>query len=110
MKVRIARTANDIILLEAERIRDREVCGLLIGQTGFIEAAVTMANVAPDSRRMFEIDPAMFMSEHRRARVAGHRVLGNYHSHPGGQPVPSLRDTANAHQDGVWWVIAPTAG
>lgn len=110
MKVRIARTANDIILLEAEQTRDREVCGLLIGQTGFIEAAVPMANVAPDSRRMFEIDPAMLLSEHRRARVAGHRVLGHYHSHPGGKPVPSLRDAANAHQDGALWVIATDDG
>src|SRR3546814_12261042 len=59
---------------------------------------------------MFEIDPAMLLSEHRRARADGHRVLGHYHSHPGGKPVPSLRDAANAHQDGALWVIATADG
>lgn len=110
MKVRIARTARDAILLEAQRTVDREVCGLLIGQDRLIEMAVPAPNVAADPRRMFEVDPAVLLAEHRRAREAGHRVLGHYHSHPGGRASPSLRDAANALQDGAVWLIAGEGG
>ena len=84
---------------------DAEVCGLLFGTAGRIEAAEECANVAVDPARTFEIDPAALFAAHRRARSGGLAVVGHYHSHPSGLPVPSPRDAAQAMGDGAVWVI-----
>ena len=84
---------------------DAEVCGLLFGTAGRIEAAEECANVAADPARTFEIDPAALFAAHRRARSGGLAVVGHYHSHPSGLPVPSPRDAAQAMGDGAVWVI-----
>ena len=106
MKVKIARTAWQQILLAAEQNPDQEVCGLLIGHEHLIEEALPAANVAADPARRFEIDPAVLLRAHRQARHSGRLVLGHYHSHPGGEARPSLRDAASAHDDGALWIIA----
>ncbi len=84
---------------------DAEVCGLLFGTAGRIEAAEECANVAANPARTFEIDPTALFAAHRRARSGGLAVIGHYHSHPSGLPVPSPRDAAQAMGDGAVWVI-----
>lgn len=82
-----------------------EVCGLLIGQEASIEEVLSCRNVAVDPLHRFEIDPAALLAAHRRSREGGPRVLGHYHSHPSGQPVPSACDAAEAAADGTLWLI-----
>ncbi|WP_332103259.1 M67 family metallopeptidase [Sphingomonas sp. HMP9] len=82
-----------------------EICGLLFGAQGRIEAAAACANVAADPARTFEIDPKALFAAHRRARGGGLAVIGHYHSHPSGLPIPSPRDAAQAMGDGAVWVI-----
>ncbi len=84
---------------------DAEVCGLLFGTAGQIQAAEECANVAANPSRTFEIDPTALFAAHRRARSGGLAVIGHYHSHPSGLPVPSPRDAAQAMGDGAVWVI-----
>ena len=84
---------------------DAEVCGLLFGSAARIEAAETCANVAANPAGAFEIDPGALFAAHRRARGGGLAVIGHYHSHPSGLPVPSPRDAAQAMGDGAVWVI-----
>jgi proteasome lid subunit RPN8/RPN11 len=83
----------------------REACGLLLGQGARVAAAQVCANVAADPSRWFEIDPAALLAAHRAARAGGPAVVGHYHSHPGGSPVPSPRDAAAAAPDGALWLI-----
>src|SRR3546814_18866068 len=73
----------------------------LTGADGEIGQAVPAANVASDPRRTFEIDPAVLLAAHRRARSEGGLVLGHYHSHPGGRPMPSLRAAASPLSEGA---------
>jgi len=82
-----------------------ECCGLLLGQAGRITAALPAANVHPDPRTHFEIDPAALIAAHRAARAGGPQVAGYYHSHPGGAPRPSATDRALAAGDGRVWAI-----
>src|SRR3546814_12854745 len=100
MKVRIARTALDAILLEAQHSPEIEICGLLTGADGEIGQAVPAANVASDPRRTFEIDPAVLLAAHRRARSEGGLVLGPYHPTPGCRPLPQPRAHNRARSDG----------
>ncbi|BAV63553.1 M67 family metallopeptidase [Sphingobium cloacae] len=82
-----------------------EICGLLLGTEGRIEAIRPAANIAPDPARHFELDPALLLAAHREARGGGPRIVGHYHSHPGGVAVPSATDAACARPDGSLWLI-----
>ena len=65
------------------------------------------ANIAPDPARHFEIDPAALFAAHRAERNGGPELLGYYHSHPAGHPVPSATDCEHASgDDRVWAIIA----
>lgn len=104
MDVRISRTLLEEILLAAAGQR-QEICGLLFGEERRIDAILPGANIAADPTRHFELDPAMLLRAHRAARGGGPKVIGHYHSHPSGQPVPSATDAACATADGSLWLI-----
>ncbi|RMB55392.1 proteasome lid subunit RPN8/RPN11 [Sphingomonas sp. PP-CE-3A-406] len=105
MSVTISSELLRRLVAEAAASPDAEVCGLLFGAAGRIEAIAACANVAANPARTFEIDPAALFAAHRRARAGGLAVVGHYHSHPSGLPVPSPRDVAQAMGDGAVWVI-----
>ncbi|MFM5932199.1 MAG: M67 family metallopeptidase [Novosphingobium sp.] len=90
----------------AAREHPREACGLLLGQDDVIERAVPCANVAADPLRQFEIDPAALIAAHRAERAGGERLIGYWHSHPEGHPMPSATDCRHASGDGRIWAIA----
>ena len=84
-----------------------EACGLLLGEGGCITEARAASNVHPAPATHFEIDPQALIDAHRAARAGGSAVVGYYHSHPSGPPVPSATDRASASGDGrVWAIIA----
>ena len=84
-----------------------EACGLLLGTGTRITAARAAANVHPAPATHFEIDPQALIDAHRAARGGGEQVLGYFHSHPVGDPVPSATDRACGARDGrVWAIIA----
>ncbi|MGE4323731.1 MAG: M67 family metallopeptidase [Sphingobium sp.] len=104
MMVEIASRLMEQILDAATR-DPAEICGLLLGGAGRIDTVLPAANVAPDPRHHFELDPVVLIAAHRAARTGGPRVMGHYHSHPSGDPVPSATDAANAVSDGTLWLI-----
>ena len=104
MSVTISSLLRDRIVARAAA-DDREICGLLLGQAGRIEAIAPAANVAADPARHFELDPAVLIAAHRAARSGGPKVIGHYHSHPSGVAIPSATDAACAMPDGTLWLI-----
>lgn len=95
---------------EAAAAAPDECCGVLLGTAGRIEALLPAANIAADRRVRFEIDPAALIAAHRAARAGGAQVLGYYHSHPAGHPVPSATDCEHASGDGRAWAIVAGRG
>lgn len=99
---------RDAIVAAARACAD-EVCGLLLGDDDGIGdrvgRVVACANVAAHPARRFEIDPVALIAAHRAARQGGERVIGHYHSHPGGDAMPSPRDAADAMPDGSVWIV-----
>jgi desampylase len=93
------------LLAEAERTAPRECCGLLLGRGDRIEALNPARNVAADPLHRFEIDPETLLAAHKAARAGGPEVIGYYHSHPSGEPVPSARDREEAGGDRRLWAI-----
>lgn len=105
MRVGISSTVLDAIRLHAATEFPMEACGLLFGSEDRIEAAEPATNVAEDPARHFEIDPAALFAAIRAERAGGPRLLGYYHSHPGGIAAPSATDRAMAAPDGKLWLI-----
>ena len=93
------------LLEEAAKAAPEECCGLLLGAGGRIERVSPAANVAQDRTRRFEIDPMALLSAHKAARAGGPEIVGYYHSHPDGHPVPSATDCEHASGDGKVWAI-----
>jgi len=95
------------LLEEAARAAPDECCGLLLGQGGQITEVRPADNVAQDKSTRFEIDPAALLEAHREAREGGPELIGYYHSHPDGHPVPSATDCDHASGDArIWAIIA----
>lgn len=82
-----------------------EACGLLFGGGERIDRASVAANIAPDPRRHFEIDPAALFAALRAERAGGESIAGYWHSHPAGDTRPSVTDAAMAQGDGRLWLI-----
>ncbi len=106
-----ARQAIRADMLQRPRI---EACGLLIGEITpagdwIADEALPLRNARNSSVR-FEFD-SLELLEYDMAY--GERIVGVYHSHPGGPPYPSGIDTGNMEnlQDSPWvWLIASFAG
>lgn len=97
-----------MILDHARQSPTLEVCGLLIGSGDdliSIAAVEKVANRADEPGRRFEIDPQVQFDLHRRLRGSDQRVIGHYHSHPGGPAAPSAYDLSMAHDPDAVWVI-----
>ena len=111
MSVTIASELVRQILAAVAASPQVEICGLLFGDGDgrdgdAITGALPCRNVAADPACWFEIDPAALIAAHRAARNGGPRIVGHYHSHPNGSPVPSPRDADSAAADGALWLIA----
>jgi len=107
MELTVTRGVIDRLHAEAARTSPEECCGVLLGREGHIDAVVPAANVADDRLRRFEIDPLALLAAHRAAREGGPKVLGYYHSHPEGHPVPSATDCEHSTGDlRIWAIIA----
>ena len=105
--------SSDLLLRirkEAASAFPEECCGLLIGERRSddrikVHDLVPAANVAPDRRQRFEVDPAVHLRCQRALRGTGRRVVGHYHSHPGGRAEPSFRDIESISDPALIWVI-----
>ena len=109
MRVWLRPTVAQAILERARQAWPHEICGFLWGQRQpglmVITDHIPMPNASPDPRR-FLIDPAAHIALLRRLREDGQEdsLLGPYHSHPSGDPRPSVYDRPAAA--GELWLIA----
>lgn len=107
----LLRDAYDAILAHAERGGDEEVCGVLAGQRhgeddeARVEAVHPAANVAETPRTRYRIDPEEQLAIIEAIEDAGREVVGFYHSHPRGGPVPSATDAERAAWPGYSYAI-----
>ena len=98
---------------EARAAFPHECCGLIEGvREGGGARALALRPTAnfsehPDS---FEIDPAAHLRLMRTLRGSGREIVGCYHSHPNGAPVPSDRDREQGGSEDFVWLIAALAG
>jgi proteasome lid subunit RPN8/RPN11 len=105
MKCRISRQVLDRCRAEAGASGGLEVCGLLVGEEGRIEGAITIPNCAEHPAETFLLEPGRHVRASRELRSQGRSIVGHYHSHPRGSARPSPADAAAADREGVYWLI-----
>jgi proteasome lid subunit RPN8/RPN11 len=110
MPLTVTRGVLATLASESQSSHPHEACGLLLGKGRAITQAVATPNIALDPARHFEIDPAALVAAHKAERTGGMQIVGYWHSHPVGPPVPSATDQAHASGDGrVWAIVAGDA-
>lgn len=110
-RVVCARRACAALLADLAARPRIEACGLLIGtQTDgewAVEQALPLRNVH-NASSYFEFDPEELL---RHDLEWGERIIGAYHSHPGGPARPSQTDIGNMRANDaapwVWLILSP---
>jgi len=101
------------ILQAAARAYPAECCGLIEGvkrEGGWQALAVhEAANLSPDPKRRFLIDPQVQFDLMRRLRGREESIIGCFHSHPDGRAEPSATDRAEAYETDFLYLIAAGA-
>ncbi|MBB4859880.1 proteasome lid subunit RPN8/RPN11 [Novosphingobium chloroacetimidivorans] len=105
MALEVTSGAMATLLEEAARAAPQECCGVLLGKGERIDEALPAANVSTEPLVRFEIDPVTLFAAHKAERAGGAQVLGYYHSHPSGHPVPSATDCEHSTGDLRVWAI-----
>lgn len=82
-----------------------EACGLLAGDADEVQLMIPITNIAADPKHYFELDHAAFVRAMFQIQRQGLRLVGIYHSHPAGDPIPSAADIAHAHYPDVEYLI-----
>jgi proteasome lid subunit RPN8/RPN11 len=110
--ISIALADLDAIRAAARSAMPLEACGLLVGTAADRVSRLEPAgNVAAEPARRFEVDPRQLLALHRRLRGTPERLIGHWHSHPGGQAVPSACDREMvADPDMAWLIVAAPDG
>lgn len=88
-----------------------EGCGLLLGRREGAAAKIIEAPTARNSRASpdrYEIEPESVLAADQHARASGLLLLGAWHSHPDGAPVPSATDRAEAWPDWCYLIVGLT--
>ncbi|MEF8780084.1 MAG: desampylase [Haloferacaceae archaeon] len=117
------REAYDEIVSRARHGGDAEVCGVLGGraiQSGSgpvrsgIDAVVTtvypVENVAASPRSRYELDPEEQLAAIEELTSRDLTLIGFYHSHPRGPPIPSETDLESATWPDASYVIVAFDG
>ncbi len=100
----IAQNIIDQIIAHARREAPIEACGYLGGRDGWITAIYEMKNI--DGREdHFSFEPQEQFAAHKKARQAGLKIIGVYHSHPVTPARPSVEDIVLAYDPAALYVI-----
>ena len=104
----LARTIRD----HARGERPRECCGFLLGHQRWIRFALPMPNCASTPETRYRIDDRAHLELRRWLRQVrpALEIVGVYHSHPEGDPLPSPTDIREAYYPEWLYVIAGLRG
>ena len=98
------------IIAHAHQDIPYEACGLLVGNAQQVTHAIPIANVAHNPEHHYILDPHALSHHLPHIVKNGQTLIGFYHSHPSGKPIPSPTDIKEAHYpDSVYLIIGLAA-
>ena len=111
MALRIQKMLFEQLRLHGEETYPHECCGVLVGEFDeaggrTVRSVVKCGNTRTDSpQNRYHISPAELVRIQREAGLAGHDIMGFYHSHPDWPARWSSTDLDEAHWTGCSYVI-----
>jgi proteasome lid subunit RPN8/RPN11 len=111
MALKISRSLYERLRRHGEETYPHECCGVLVGEFDeeggkVVRTLVQCGNTRTDSpANRYHISPSDLVRIQREALLAGHDILGFYHSHPDHPALWSATDLAEAHWTGCSYVI-----
>ena len=103
--ITIPRPIVNQLLHLAQQSPDEEVCGLISRNAQGFKTCYSVANIARDKKRFFELDPKSQIDAMRAMRERGEELAAIYHSHPDAPPLPSITDVQQHEYPGVLYLI-----
>lgn len=82
-----------------------EVCGIMGGVGQRVQQITAIPNVAAQPQQHYEMDHQALVEALFALERAGQSLIGFYHSHPRGDPLPSSTDIAQAYYPDAAYVI-----
>jgi len=108
-EIRVRAEILEEMLREARRDPGIECCGLLAGRDGVVSAIFPARN-ALQSATVYEIDARDLFRSFHSMREEGLQHLGQYHSHPASENIPSPRDIEQAYYpEQPYFILSPLA-
>jgi len=111
MALKIPGALFDQLRQHGEATYPHECCGVLVGEFDeaggkAVKTVVQCGNTRTDSpANRYHISPLELVRIQREALLAGHDIVGFYHSHPDHPAKWSATDLAEAHWTGCSYVI-----
>jgi desampylase len=100
-----------LIAQHAHRDIPSEACGILLGIDTEVKQIVPLPNVAATPLSAYRIDDHALVSTFFAAQQQGLEVIGFYHSHPDGDPIPSQVDIRqSAYPDAAYLIVGLRSG
>ena len=93
------------ILVQCERGKPKEACGILGGVKNRIMKVFPAENME-SSPTSYSIKPEFFLQISHQLRSEGMDIIGVYHSHPDGLKGMSLRDLMLGWEDFFYFIVS----
>ena len=99
------------IIAHARKDAPREACGLIAGRNGErAREIIPLANSADDPVHQYHMDDVALVKAFVSVEARGLEVVGFYHSHPEGEPIPSRTDIQQATYPDTPYLIVGLRG
>jgi proteasome lid subunit RPN8/RPN11 len=105
MRLWLTPTQTNILVQQAVDDAPRETCGLLAGLGERVQEIVPLPNSAVDPLHHYRLNDQAYSTALFRLQAKNLTVVGFYHSHPKGDPIPSVEDIQDAHYPDTPYLI-----
>lgn len=100
-----------LITEHGQREIPNEACGVLLGIQNEVKEIVPLPNVAASPKTSYRIDDQELVRTFFNAKQNGLDIVGFYHSHPHGDPIPSQTDIQqSAYPDTAYLIVGMRSG
>lgn len=105
MRLWLTPAQADMIGRHALSERAEEVCGVIAGMGEQARQIIPIPNAADDRAHHFQFDERAYVEAMFAIERAGLSLIGIYHSHPNGDPIPSQTDIRQAYYPDTAYLI-----
>lgn len=93
------------LVQQAQADAPNETCGIIGGNGNRAQSLIPIPNAAEQPRVHYRLDERAQIAAFAQLNAAGQSVIGFYHSHPAGDPIPSPTDIQLATYPDTAYVI-----